>query len=321
MIACVSFIGLLNGVPAQVSVTTYHNDTFRTGLNSSETILTPANVNSKSFGLLFSLPVDGQVYAQPLYLSQVSIPGKGKHNVIYIATEHNSVYAFDADSNAGVDSQPLWHVNFGPTVPAPLTYSALVSPEVGITSTPVIVSGPSPILYVVSSTYSVNAKGTQLFAHALHALDATTGLEKLGGPIQIKATILGNGSGSLGGHLTFADQWQHNRAALLFVPSSTTGSIHSGSHITVPGTVYVPFGSYGDPGPYHGWLFAYDAATLTQVSVFCTGPNARNDPSGYPLAGAGIWGGGCGPCSDGKYRKRLVRSCPRLIRRHYPAAQ
>lgn len=120
---------------SQVKVTTYHNDNLRTGLNAQETILKPSNVSASNFGLLFTLPVDGQVYAQPLYLSGVSVPGKGTHNVVYIATEHNSLYAFDADSNQGVNAQPLWHVNFGPTVPQGDTGSDDITNEIGITST------------------------------------------------------------------------------------------------------------------------------------------------------------------------------------------
>lgn len=286
---------------AQVNVTTYHNDMGRTGLNCLETVLTPANVNSKSFGLLFSQPVDGQVYAQPLYLSNVNIPGKGIHNVVYVATEHNSVYAFDADSNTGANAQPLWHVNFGPAVPSSDTITALISPEKGITGTPVLIPGTTPVLYVVAFTKTVVKGSNPVYAQSLHALDATTGLERVGSPVAISGSVPGKGDGSVNGVVAFNPLWQLQRAALLYVPMTlnSVGAIKTPPAQSISGTIYVAFGSHADIFPYHGWVFAYDALTLKQIGIFNTGPNSTTDKSGYPICGAGIWQGGSGPASDG----------------------
>jgi hypothetical protein len=297
---------------SQVSVTTYHNDTQRTGLNSLETTLTPSNVNPNSFGLLFSLPVDGFVYAQPLYLPSVSIPGKGTHNVLYIATEHNSVYAFDADSNQGSNAQPLWHVNLGPSVPNGDTGSGDIYPEIGITGTPVIlpavqgVRGSTATIYLVSKTKTFDANGNPVYTQKLHALDATTGAEKLNGPVTIQASVPGVGDGTDGtGHVPFNALIQHNRSALLALGAPVlSGGGSSSSNIVLPPlgatpTIYMAFASHGDNGPYHGWLFGYNANTLAQTAVVNTTPNAKTDPSGYPLAAGGIWQSGGGIASDG----------------------
>ena len=174
---------LLTAITAQgqVSVTTYRNDLARSGVNPEESILTPANVNPAGFGKLFSLPVDGQVYAQPLYASLVNIPGKGIHNVVFVATEHDSVYAFDADSDAGSNAAPLWHVNFTDPSTGERTLSVAdvlgcpsISPEIGITGTPVIDPSTGTI-YVVASTILSGQ-----FFHRLHALDITTGSRTAG---------------------------------------------------------------------------------------------------------------------------------------------
>jgi len=290
---------------AQVQVTTYHNDIGRTGLNPSETILTQATVNPKTFGHLFSLPVDGQVYAEPLYLPQVAVPGKGTHNVVYVATEHNSVYAFDADNNSAANSQPLWHVNFGPTIPSVDTWTSTISPEVGITGSPVIVPQQVPIMYVVSATKTFDAKGNPIYAQTLHALDVRSGAEMLGGPVKVQGSVPGTGDGSVKGLVAFNPLSQLNRAALLFVPlkaylGPSSPSSRPPAGPIAPGTIYVAIGSHSDSLPnYHGWVFAFDATNLSLLKIFCTGPNSKTDPSGYPVAGAGIWQGGCGPASDG----------------------
>src|SRR5262245_19421934 len=170
------------------SVLTWHNDISRTGQNLGETILTPFNVNSSQFGKVFSYKVDGQIYAQPLYVPNVSIPGMGTFNVVYVATQHDTVYAFDAD---GRRLNPLWRVSFIVPSRGITTISTVSSPcgslkpEVGITSTPVIDASTGTI-YVVAVT-SDNGKPTQ----RLHALDITTGAEKFGGPAIIKGTVSG----------------------------------------------------------------------------------------------------------------------------------
>lgn len=277
---------------SQVQVTTYHNDNSRTGLNASETILTPANVRPWSFGLLFSLPVDGQVYAQPLYLSGVTIPGKGVHNVLYVATEHNSLYAFDADSNLGANAQPLWHLNFGPSVPSADTHIDDITPEIGITSTPVIYQGPSgdPVIFVVSKT-KVMVNGAPIYIQRLVAVDALTGYIKTGGVVSIAGKVPGTGEGSVNGVLTFNPLLQHCRPGLLLVPPPAGSTAHA--------QIYACFASHGDYGAFHGWVFVYDAQTMALLNVLCTTPNAKNDPSGFPLAAGGIWQSGQGPASDG----------------------
>src|ERR1039458_1292482 len=182
LIFLVAFIAGITVGYAQVSVTTWHFDNAHSGANTNEMILTPKNVNRSSFGKLFTQSVDGAVTGQALYLPSVSIPSLGVHNVVYVATMHNSVYAFDADSATGANSSPLWHTNFllQNVMPVPISLQGCGGTtrwtEVGIVSTPVIdpVAGT---LYVVAKTYEHVA-----FVHRLHALDAATGREKTGSP-------------------------------------------------------------------------------------------------------------------------------------------
>jgi len=253
----------------QTDVLTHRNANTRTGQNTSETTLT-LNLNSATFGKVFSLPTDGYVYAQPLYKSNVSFPGQGVHNVLYVATEHDSVYAFDAD---GQTTTALWHVSFiDPsagitTVPSGDVSTTDIVPEIGITGTPVI--DPSTgTMYVVAKT-----KENGSYVQRLHALDITTGAEKFGGPVVIQAAVAGLGDGSSGGTLPFDPLRENQRAALLL--SS--------------GVVYVAFASHGDNYPYHGWVLGYNAGTLQQVAVFNDTPNASN---------GGIWQSGEGPSAD-----------------------
>jgi len=173
----------------QTNLLTYHYDNARTGSNTQEQLLTPANVNKNLFGNLFSQNVDGAIVGQPLYLANQTIPGKGRHNVIYVATMHDSVYAFDADNNTGSNSTPLWHTSFlstdVTTVPISIQGCGGTTAwtEVGVVSTPVIDPATGAI-YVVAKT----VEGDN-FVHRLHALDVTTGLEKLGGPVKIAASF------------------------------------------------------------------------------------------------------------------------------------
>ncbi|WP_263337675.1 chitobiase/beta-hexosaminidase C-terminal domain-containing protein [Acidicapsa dinghuensis] len=260
---------------AQVNVTTWRYDNGRTGQNLNETILNPSDVNTSQFGLLFSHAVDGYVYAEPLYLANVSIGGQ-THNVVYVATENDSVYAFDADTNGGANANPLWFASMlsaahgaaaGATTISSNTVGTDIIPQVGITGTPVI-DPTSGTLYVVSAT----AEGSG-YVQRLHALDVTTGAEKFGGPVVITATVSGTGNGSSGGSLTFDNLWQNQRPGLLLQN----------------GIVYIGFASHGDNGPWHGWIFGYNAATLQQTGVFCTSPNG---------VGAGVWMAGGGLAAE-----------------------
>jgi hypothetical protein len=269
---------------------TYQDNIARTGVNNQEHILTPTSVSQTSFGLLYTLPVDGAVYAQPLSVAGVTIPGKGRHNVIYVATEHDSVYAFDANSNVGINAKPLWHVNLGPSVPNGDVGTGDIQPEIGITGTPVIrLTGPGKgELYVLAKTKQTSSNGSVQYVQSLHALDITNGAEALGGPTVIQAVVNGVGDGNDGkGHVPFNSLIQSNRPALMYFANGAT-------HLIVIG-----WASHGDNGPYHGWVMTYNADTLKQVSVFNTTPNALTDPSGYPIAAGGVWQGGGGIASDG----------------------
>jgi chitodextrinase len=252
---------------------TFHNDNLRTGQNLNETVLTPANVNSLQFGLLYSYPTDGISHASPLYVANVNIPGKGFHNVVYVATEHDSVYALDAD---GLSTTPLWQVSFlksgVTTVPASDTgETGDISPEIGITGTPVIDQN-SGTLYVVAKTKE-GSGGNASYVQRLHALDITTGAEKAGSPVVLQATVPGSGSGSSGGQLAFNSLRENQRPGLLLSN----------------GVIYVGFASHGDILPYHGWVLGYNASTLQQVMAYCDSPNG---------AQGGIWQSGIGLAAD-----------------------
>src|SRR5262245_6516764 len=262
---------------AGVQVLTYHNDVARTGQNLEETILTPTALSMASFGKLFSQSVDGYVYAQPLYLSGVAVPGKGARNVVYVCTEHDSAYAFDADTNAGGSSAPLWKVSFiNPgagvtTVPTGDVGSPDLVPEIGITSTPVIDPSTGTI-YIEAKTKTVS-NGITTYQHRLHALDAATGMDRHA-PVLITASVRGTGDGNDGnGNVPFNALRQMNRPGLLLSK----------------GIVYIAYASHGDNGPYHGWVIGYDSQTLVRVRVFNTTPNGGL---------GGIWQGGGGPAVD-----------------------
>jgi hypothetical protein len=262
---------MLGSAFGQVTVTTYHNDNSRTGQNLNETILTTANVNTSGFGRQFSIPVDGFVYAQPLYLSNVSVSNLGVHNVVYVATENDSVYAFDADSIAGSNASPLWHVSFlnaGATTLSTSDVSCTdITPQIGITGTPVIDSS-SGTLYVVART-----KENGTFVQRLHALDVTSGAEKFGGPVVIQASVAGSGSGSVNGQVSFDAQSQNQRAGLLLQN----------------GMVYIAWGSLCDVSPYRGWIMAYGAQSLAQMGAYITSTSA---------VGGGVWESGSGLAGD-----------------------
>jgi Big-like domain-containing protein len=260
-------------------VFTQHNDIGRTGQNVHETILTPANVNTTTFGKVFTLPVDGNLYAQPLYVPNVKIAGKGTHNVIYAATEGDSVYAFDADNNTGANAAPLWQVSLldaahgAPTGARTISATGdvlcfVIDPQFGITSTPVI--DPS------AGTMYVEAESREngIYVDRLHALDITTGLERSQSPTVIKGTVPGTGAGSSNGIITFNPVRHLNRPGLLLVN----------------GIVYLAYGSRGcDAMPFHGWLFAYDGTTLAQQAVLNITPNGED---------GAIWMSGAGVAAD-----------------------
>ena len=262
----------LSGAWAQVSVTTFHNDNARDGQNLNETILAPGNVNATQFGQLFVQPVDGYPYTQPLYVPNVSIAG-GRHNVIYLATEHDSVYAFDADSNTGAGASPLWKVSLinppaGITTLNNVDVSCTdIDSEVGITGTPVI-DLASNTLYVVANT-----KENGAYFQRLHALDLGTGAEKFGGPVAIRAVVTGSGDASSGGQIAFDPLMNNQRPGLMLVN----------------GLVYISWASHCDNSPYHGWLMAYDAQTLQQLAVWNSTPNGSD---------GGIWQSGAAPAAD-----------------------
>ena len=252
-------------------VVTYHNDIARTGQNLQEIILTTSNVNSSNFGKLFTFPVDGIIDAQPLYLSAVSIPGKGTHNVAYAVTENDSVYAFDADLGT-----PLWHVSVleSGEVPSDDRGCSQISPQIGITSTPVIdrSSGPHGTIYVVAM--SKNSNSTQYFQR-IHALDITTGQEEFGGPVAVQAKYPGTGDNSHNGYVVFNPEQYAERQGLLLLN----------------GVIYTGWTSHCDNRPYTGWLIGYSESTLAQTSVLNLTPNGSE---------GSIWQNGNGIASDGQ---------------------
>ena len=263
-------------ISANPGTVTQHNDNLRTGQNLNETILNPTNVNSATFGKLFSYAIDGISFASPLYVASVNVPGNGYHNLVFVATEHDSVYAFDAD---GLTNNPIWHVSFinpgaGVTpVPSPDTGEPLDIPsEIGITGTPVI-DPTSGTLYVVAKTKEISGN-TTAYVQRLHALDIKTGAEKCGGPIVIQPSVPGTGAGSQGGMISFVPLIENQRPALLLNSN----------------VVYIGFASHGDQNNYNGFVVGYNATNLQQVLAFCT------TPDGSP--GGGIWQGGGGIAAD-----------------------
>ncbi len=280
-LAGVFLFALILPISAQINVTTYQYDSTRAGANTNEVILNKANVNSTTFGKLFSQPVDGNIYGQPLYVANLAIPGNGTHNVVYVATENDTVYAFDADSATGPTSSPLWAVSFtnAAAIPVPSgdTSCGQITPEIGITSTPVIDTA-SGTIYVVAMTRETSG-GSNTYVHRLHALDLASGSEKTGSPVTIQATYPGTGEG--GSTLTFNPKDYKQRPGLLLLN----------------GIVYTAWSSHCDIGKYHGWLIGYDAHTLAQVSVYNNTPNGNM---------GSFWAGGAAPAADASGNIYLV---------------
>jgi outer membrane protein assembly factor BamB len=254
-------LALDSAEPGTAKVLTYHNDLARTGQNSEERILTHANVNVQKFGKVGFLNTDGLVDAEPLYVSGLTIGGRS-HNIVFVVTEHDSVYAFDAETLA-----QLWHVSAigSNETPSDDRQCAQVSPEIGITSTPVIaLNGDGGVIYLVAM--SKDREGN--YFQRLHALDITTGAEMPGSPTAIEATFP-----NLKGHTTFDPKQYKERASLLLFD----------------GVVYTTWASHCDEGDYTGWVIGYDAATLKPANVLNLTPNGND---------GAVWMAGAGPAVD-----------------------
>ena len=249
-------------------VLTYHNDNMRTGRNPSETALTLKNVNSTTFGKLFIISTDGLVDAEPLYAPNLSIPNNGTHNVLFVASEHGTVYGFDADNGS-----TLWQVTMlqAGEKPSDSRGCGQVTPEIGVTSTPVIdlTAGPHGTIYVVAMSKDSSSK----YHQRLHALDITTGAEQFGGPVDIAAKYPGTGDNSQGGFVIFDPKQYKERAGLLLV-----------NHV-----VYTFWASHCDIRPYTGWIISYNETTLAQQSVLNVTPNGSE---------GALWAAGAGPAAD-----------------------
>ncbi len=248
----------------------YHNDDGRTGQNLSETVLNTGNVNSTQFGKLFSYPVDGDVYAEPLYVQGVNIPGVGIRNVVFVVTENDSIFAFDAD---GLSSTPLWQVSFinpsaGITTLADSDVGGCdnITPEIGITSTPVI-DPASNTIFLVARTKVTNGSNVS-YVQSLHALNLATGEEMPGSPVVISGSVTVNGITT-----TFNPQLQNQRSGLFLLN----------------GIVYISWGSHCDIKPYSGWIMGYDEVSLQQSTIYCVTPNGTE---------GGIWQSGGAPAVD-----------------------
>jgi hypothetical protein len=268
--------------PFSASVLTHHNDNGRTGRNENELILNTGNVNTNLFGLLYTRPVDDQVYAQPLLVTGVNLGTNGVHNIVLVATVNNSVYAYDADDASVVE--PYWVRSFinPPEVVAVnnADLSAIgacggayhdFTGNIGIVGTPVV-DAPSDTMYFVTKTKEITG-GLIRFVQRLHAIDIASGAERTNSPVDIQATYRGNGAGNSGGVLTFDPLRQNQRPGLALVN----------------GVVYIAWSSHCDQGPYHGWVIGYDAKTLHQVVVYNDTPQGSN---------GGIWMSGQAPAAD-----------------------
>lgn len=271
----VSLTLVFAAIPAIAQVTTSQYDNLRTGATLNEKTLTPQNVNARQFGKLGAFKVNGPVYAQPLFIPSVEIPGKGTHDVLFVATEHDSVYAFDATRPG---DPPLWHVSFldkkrdVTPVPARDVQCPFIQPEVGITSTPVI-DLETGTLYVLARTMIDPTFGSKEYFQHLHALAITTGVEKFDGPKLISASVRGKGDGGKNGQVRFDPLRENPRASLLLANN----------------TLYLTWASSCDLDPYHGWVMAYDPQTLAQKAVLNVTPDGDQ---------GGIWASDTGPGAD-----------------------
>src|ERR1700733_4132897 len=273
--ACVAPLVLALASVCSAQVTTSQYDNARTGATLNEKILSPQNVNVQRFGKLGAFKVDGPVYAQPLFVPNVEIPGKGTHDVIFVATEHDSVYAFDANRP---NEPPLWRVTFldksrgVQALSEGMVDCPFIRPEVGITSTPVI-DIKTGTLYVLARTAIRHAVSDNEYFQHLHALAITTGVEKFGGPKLITASVPGRGAGRTNRQVDFDPLHENPRAALTLANNS----------------VYLTWASSCDVDPYHGWVMAYDPQTLAQKAVLNVNPDGSE---------AGIWLSDTGPAVD-----------------------
>jgi len=274
----VTLVALASLATAQNGWTTRGFTYTRTAANQSENKLNLSNVNTGTFGKLFARQVDGQIYGQPLVVPKVTVNG-GTFNVVYVTTQHDSVYAFDADNAA--NSQPLWHVNFlnaannVTTIPYyNLSTQSNITPEIGITSTPAI-DTVGQTIYVVARTLEGDPNIDASYHQRLHALDLRTGAEKFGGPVELAASVPGIGAGSVNNTITYNCRTQNQRPAL----------------VLWQGRLYISSASHGEVGPFHGWILGYDAATLKLTSSFCATPNSH---------AGGFWSsGGAFPIGSG----------------------
>jgi hypothetical protein len=257
----------VNSVSTTTDVLTYHNDIARTGQNLTESILTTSNVASATFGKIGIYSVDGRVDAQPLYASNITIPGKGAHNVLIVPTEHDSVYAFDADSGS-----ILWQTSMlaGGETPSDPRGCVQVSPEIGVTATPVMdrTRGPNGAVYVAAMS-----KNGSAYHQRLHALDLALGTELFGGPVEVQASYPGTGDNTNGTDVIFDPAQYKERVGLLLMN----------------GVVYTGWASHCDIRPYTGWIIAYDASTLLQTSVLNVVPNGSE---------GALWASGAGLAAD-----------------------
>ncbi len=277
--------------PSALNVLTYHNDNARDGAYTNEVLLTPANVNVSTFGRLINYSTDGLIIAQPLYVAGLVIPGQGAHNAVFVATENDSVYAFDADSSAGANGGLLWHTNLGIAVSSyndefgnryQGTYYGDITPVVGITGTPVI-DLAAGTLYVNVHTRIATSTTTNYY-HSLHALNITNGTEQAYSPVFVTNSVPGMGVESTNGVVGFDPRTENQRPGLTLAG----------------GTVYVAYGSYADTDPYHGWVLGFNGATLAQsaINAFNTTPNATVAAFGVNAGEGALWMSGNGLCAD-----------------------